>query len=239
MLVTTEGIVLHQIQYGDKEYIVHFYTKDFGKVSYLTKGNSRRSAMRTVLMQPFSIVELVADNQSSRRLNFLKETKCAAPLVSIPHHPAKSVMAMFLCELLSRIFSEPHPDKNLYQFLRHSILTFDAMTDGSANFHLTFLIQLTRFLGFYPNLSHFHANVYFDMKNSVFTDTVPLSDFLTVEESEKFAQLMRMDYTTMRMFKLSRTQRIEILEQILRYYRLHLPEFGELKSLSVVSEVFD
>ena len=48
-----------------------------------------------------------------------------------------------------------------------------------------------------------------------------------------------MNFGTMQLFALSRTERQRILFLILEYYRLHLPVFPELRSLEVLSEVFD
>ena len=50
--------------------------------------------------------------------------------------------------------------------------------------------------------------------------------------------LMRMNYETMHLFAMSRTERNRCLEIILRYYRLHLPGFPELKSPDVLRELF-
>lgn len=239
MQTKTEGIVLRSVQYGDKSFIVQFYTKNMGAVSYLSKGVSRRAAMRPVLMQPFSVVELVANSQPSKQLNFLKETKSLFPLQTIPYNVAKSAVAMFLSEFLSQVLHEPNADEALYDFIRQSIEFFDGASEGFANFHLVFLLKLSDFFGFFPNLSHFDKGVYFDLQEGTFCKNHPLHDCLEPPEAEAFAQLMRMDYRNMHVFKLSRTQRMEILNEILHFYRLHLPSFGELKSLKVVSELFE
>ena len=48
-----------------------------------------------------------------------------------------------------------------------------------------------------------------------------------------------MNYDNMHLYKFSRGQRRRCLEVINDYYRLHLPGFGELKSLDVFRELFD
>jgi DNA repair protein RecO (recombination protein O) len=47
-----------------------------------------------------------------------------------------------------------------------------------------------------------------------------------------------MDFPTMHLFRLSRHERNRIAEVLLHYYRLHIPQFPELKSLGVLRELW-
>ena len=64
-------------------------------------------------------------------------------------------------------------------------------------------------------------------------------DFLAEQEASRIRLLMRMDYPTMHLFRLSRAERSRILEILLLYYQLHLPAFPELRSLKVLQELYD
>jgi DNA repair protein RecO (recombination protein O) len=50
--------------------------------------------------------------------------------------------------------------------------------------------------------------------------------------------MMRMDYSTMHLFKMSHEERNRLLEVSLTYYRLHLPDFPEMKSVGVLQELY-
>ena len=50
--------------------------------------------------------------------------------------------------------------------------------------------------------------------------------------------MMRMDFPTMRLFRLTQQERRRLLDVALAYYRLHLPEFPELKSLQVLKDLY-
>ena len=50
--------------------------------------------------------------------------------------------------------------------------------------------------------------------------------------------LMRMDFSTMHLFRLSHQERNRIAEVLLHYYRLHIAQFPELKSLDVLKELW-
>ena len=105
------------------------------------------------------------------------------------------------------------------------------------------MLHLTRFIGFYPNLddedNDTGSDTYFDMRAGNFVKHVPVhSDFLKPDQAGKIRLLMRLNYTTMRLLSLSRSERNRIIEVILQYYRLHQPAFPDMKSLPVLQQLF-
>ena len=124
---------------------------------------------------------------------------------------------------------------------QHSVIWLDECREGFANFHLVFLMRLSRFLGLYPNLEDYHTGDYFDLLNACFTSTRPQlhSSYINPEEAGRLRQLMRMNYETMHLFGMSRAERTRCLTIMNDYYRLHLPDFPALKSLDVLKELFD
>jgi DNA repair protein RecO (recombination protein O) len=47
-----------------------------------------------------------------------------------------------------------------------------------------------------------------------------------------------MDFPTMHLYRLNRTDRNRIVDVLLHYYQLHIPQFPELKSISVLQELW-
>lgn len=79
----------------------------------------------------------------------------------------------------------------------------------------------------------------FDLREGTFCSAAPTHpDFLQDREAEMVRLLMRMDFATMRLFKFSRGERQRVLEVLMRYYQLHLPNFPEMKSLAVLQEMY-
>ena len=100
-------------------------------------------------------------------------------------------------------------------------------------------MRLSRFLGFYPNLDDYTAGDYFDLRESMFCAAAPVHrDFLDPAEAEKVQLMMRMDYPTMRLFRMTHQERNRLLEVTLSYYRLHIPDFPELKSVAVLQDLY-
>ena len=239
MLTKTQAIVLHYFPYSDSGKIVHLYTKDKGRVSVFVR-TSKRSATKMSFLQPFSVVEITIDGKPNHTMQYVKECNAAAVFSSIPFNPVKSAVTLFLAEILYKTLKEQIADENLFDFLEQSIVFFDKCTNGIANFHLIFLLQFSKFLGFEPNVENYDENAFFDLKNgAIYPENPPHTFFLSQEETKIFVQLLRFNFSTMHILKLSRTQRQTILEQILLFYRLHLPEFSNIKSLEVLKQIFD
>ncbi len=242
MLQKTIGIVLHTLKYNDTSNIIEMYTELFGRASFLVSvPRSRKSAVKSVLFQPMSIIEFEADFRPNSTLYRIKEAKSYYPFSSVPYDPYKSAIALFLAEFLCRAIREEAENRPLFAYLLHSVIWLDESDEGFANFHLVFLMRFSRFLGLYPNLDDCHEGDYFDMLNAGFVSTRPQlhSSFIEPDESKRLIALMRMNYETMHLFTMNRAERARCLVILNEYYRLHLPDFPVLKSLSVLQELFD
>ncbi len=236
------GIVLHTLKYNDTSLIIEMYTSLLGRSSYIAPlPRSKKSKVKTSLFQPLSLIEFEATSNPKGGLHRLKEVKPYQTFASLPYDPYKSAIALFLAEFLYRAIREEGQNAPLFHYILHSIEWLDSCTGGFANFHLVFLMRLSRFLGLYPNIEDYTEGSRFDLLNATFsTDTrTPHSHYINIEESAQFYQLMRMNYDTMHLFKMNRQQRFRCLELINEYYRLHLPDFPTLKSLDVLKGLFD
>lgn len=242
MLQKTVGIVLHTLKYNDTSIIVEMYTESMGRGSYLVSvPRSRKAVVKSVLFQPLSLIEFEADIRSNHSLYKIKEAKSFYPFSSVPYDPYKSSIALFLAEFLYRAVREEAENRPLFAYLVHSITWLDECRTGFANFHLVFLMRLSRFLGLYPNLENYHEGDYFDMLNACFTSQRPQlhSSYIFPVDASRLINLMRMNYETMHLFAMNRMERARCLTIINDYYQLHLPDFPVLKSLEILKELFD
>ena len=241
MLYKTKGIVLYCLPYNDKYIIVNMYTKDFGRVSYLVF-NSRgsKSKISRALLQPLSILDMEVEHLNNRDLQRIKEVKYDFAATQIYYHPAKNAISLFLSEVLYRIIQEKEPNYPLFDYLCRSIKWLDIADEGIANFHLAFLLQLSSYIGIHPNGNSYKAGFYFDLINGVFIGSIPEHKyFLNKEESIVFERLLRLNYENMALYSFTRQERTNIIRHIIEYYKLHLNDFPEIKSLAVMQSLFD
>jgi len=240
MLHKTRGIVLHSLPYNDTYAITLIYTEEFGRVSYLTsQSKSRKSRVPRSLFHPLAILDLEVEHQNLRDIQRIKEIKIHIPLVTILTDPVKSALGIFLAELISKVIREEQTNRLLFDFLLQSVQVLELTNDSPANFHLAFMIRLSSLLGFYPDSTGYQRGMYFDMQNGVFTRNKPVNNnFLNPDESMVFYNLLRMSYENMAAFRFSGRERQAIIHRVLDYYRLHLSDFPEIKSLEVLHDVF-
>jgi DNA repair protein RecO (recombination protein O) len=240
MLHKTRGIVLYSSKYSDTYSIVHIYTEEFGMVSYLTvNAKGRKVHVPKSAFYPLSVLDMEVEHRNLQDVQRLKEVKVHLPVFSLLSDPVKSTIAIFLAEFIGKVVREVEPNKLLFDYILHSIQILDLSEKNYANFHLVFMIRLSSFLGFSPNASDYKKGMFFDMQNGVFSLYQPLHiHFLNPGESESFSMLLRMNYENMNMFRFSRYERKNIIYRILEYYRLHLVNFSDLKSLEILHEVF-
>jgi len=241
MLTKTRGIVLHTIAYNDTYSIIHVYTEAFGRASYLVpRKKGKKTVLSKALFIPLSVVEMDVEHLNKRDLHRVKESRMCFPQNEIYCNPVKNILALFLAEVLYRVVKETEPDPPLFEFLHSSVRMLEIADEGIANFHIVFLLKLLMHLGIYPNTESNKTNSFFDMLNGVFVHSVPSHrHFLNREESEAFARLLRISFENMSLYSFSRRERVSIINRIIEYYRLHLPEFPEIKSISVMQSLFD
>ena len=234
----TRGIVLRTVKYGDQKIIVDLLSREEGRLSCVCKvGTSAKSKFRRQLFQPLTILEFVAERSPRQPLGQLREARLAVPYTSIPFDGAKLSIAFFLAEFLSFATRDMHTDSTLYDFVEQSLAWLDMSDRGIANFHLMFIMRLSRFLGFFPDTDSYTSGALFDLREGRFTSVAPFhTDFLKPEDAGRMLTLIRMSPSNLHLFQMSRHDRNRTVDLILHFYRLHIPAFGEMKTLKVLRE---
>lgn len=240
MLFKTRGIVLHYIKYSETSVIVTIYTESFGRQSYIINGvRSKKARIKANILQPLFLLDMEVYHKPKRDLQRVKEIQNAVIFSSLPYDLRKSTLAIFITEILYRTIQEQEPNKDLFGYLYNSVQMLDLKEKGLSIFHIYFLIHLSKYLGFFPNNNFSEKNCYFDLKAGKFMQIKPTHTFyLGKDQSLVFKQLMDFSDNQHESLTISYVRRIELLEKILEYYSLHIEGLSEIKSLSVLKEVF-
>ena len=238
MFIKTQAIVLSSIKYNDTDLIVKCYTKALGSVSYMVKGvlKSRKSKFRASMFQALSIIDVEMQHRNKGQLEYFKEVQLSNHLNDLQSNVYKSALVMFLAEILKSVIIEEEQNEKLFDFIKTNILYLEH-SSKYANFHIGFILDLSSFLGFYPRISNDEKEIYFNLSEGLFQSfETPYT--LNKEQSNWFSILLKNGFKDHQQIKLTKNQRIEILNLIMRYYELHIENFKPPKSLEVIKQVF-
>lgn len=236
MLIKSPAIVLGSVKYGDSSIILKTYTRECGAKSFIAGGlQNKKGVLRPALVQPLSQLSLVFYEKSKGGgLKRIKEASVHHAYNHLFFDPVKSSLAMFLAEVLSHVLHEEEPEPQLFDFISESLMILDGSEAGIGNFHLAFLVQLTGHLGFKPEEATANSD-YFDLLNGVYTSFEPPHfHFLDTVVTPYWKQLQNLKLDELSNLKLNREYREKLLTAVLEYYRLHIKDFGKLRSLEVV-----
>lgn len=239
MLVKTQAIVLSKIRYRDHDIIVKCYTKNRGVVSYLLRGvlKSKKGSAQIAYFQPLSQLEIEENYRPNQSLQFIKDVKLGVSYRSMHTNILKASIVMFLSEVLSATLKEEEANISLYEFLETTLQWLDHEKDF-ANFHLLFLLELSKHLGFYPENSNSDLP-YFNLRSGSFELRAQAPYTVSGENLEFIKQLLDLKFDNLKAIKLHSKQRQSLLNLFVFYFELHLSDFKKPKSLSILNQVFN
>ena len=238
MLVKTEGLILQNIKYGDKKLILKVFTKQHGFITLSAiVGKSPTSKIKSASTLPLQLAELSFNLKANKDIQQLTEANLFYVCDNISKDFNKLTVAQFLNEVLIKCIKEQHPNEELFDFIISSYKWFNEATYGYNNFHICFLFELSKYLGFEPHNNFDVHNTYFDTREGKFTPVLlsfPLG--FDKSQSKHFLKIFDADLLGK---PLGRAERTELLECLLAYYRMHVAGFNELKSFEVLKELFN
>jgi DNA repair protein RecO (recombination protein O) len=240
VLEKTRGIFLHAVKYSETSLIATVYTEDYGRQSLIINGiHGKHSMVKASAFQPMYLLELEIYHQERREIQRLKHARMISPYLTIQFDIRKSSQAFFLAEILYKCLREEEPNAQLFQFISNSMAFLDVTDDGVSNFHLWFLLKLTRFLGIVPNTYDSPMGNFFDLQSASFVVNEPAhNQFADRSATVLLSKLFDIELASLKNLDYTPNERKIVLESLIEYYRIHVHNFGEIKSLTVLKSVF-
>jgi DNA repair protein RecO (recombination protein O) len=241
MLVKTKAIVISSLKFQEKSLIIKCFTQTNGLKSYFVRDafSSRKSSRglgtKIAYFQPLTILEIEAVHKNKGTLESFKEIKIATHFHSIHSAIFKSTIVLFISEILHHSIHEEEKNEPLFDFLETALLWLDNH-DETANFHLILLLEMTKYLGFYPDISGIELP-FFDSIEGVFSSFQDANS-LSEHETNLFKKLIPLKFENdQKTFHV--IERQIVLKNLIDYYAFHLDGFRKPKSLEVLKAVFN
>lgn len=238
MISTSKAIVLKTIKYGDTSLIIHVFTKEHGKIAFIVKGARKvKTKIKANIIQPLSILEIQYRLNSKKEIQLLTEARLLYIYKSIPVDMVKTAMALYLLELINRSIRSKEENTGLFTFLYQFLLALDDVSNYS-NWHFIFMLECTKYLGFYPQNNYSEDKCHFDPELGIFEELKVVSFQFDKSVSLALSQLLFSDLWQAHLLQIPKPTAKKLLSELERFFGLHVPNFSEIRSLEVYRQVF-
>ncbi|MDW7695195.1 DNA repair protein RecO [Flammeovirgaceae bacterium SG7u.111] len=225
MLFKTRGIVLNFVKYKESSIIVKIFTERFGLRSFIVNGvrSQRSKTNKIALYQPLTQLELVVYHKDNRDIDRISEARLFYTYQDIVFDFNKSSISIFLAEVLTKALKEEAENSLLFEFVTRSLQFFDQQEKAYENFHLVFLIKLAHVLG----IAIHSPSELFEQVNHLHREDKRLEGFVEALLNCEYANFLPSNGK----------ERSAVLKMLIQFFQLHLENFGEIRSLSILQEL--
>ncbi len=237
MLYKTKGVILRKVIHADNKMIVHVFTADYGYKSYMTYYSLRKDKKKLLSsIIPLAIVELCIEQKKSLSMEYIKEVELIHTSSPYKFDITKASISQFLNEVLLKVLCHSDNDNELYNFIEKALIMFDE-NHFSPDFHLRFLLHLTKFLGYCPENNYLKENGLLECEENQY-QTVNVSESNDMDTwwhllmQEEFFPNHNQQQATV-----PSHLRNPLLKTILSYYTEHIVNLSTLKSQEILHMV--
>lgn len=240
----TKGIILRTVKYGETSVITTVYTELFGIQSYMAKGvrqSSKKSSGKAIYFQPAAILDMVVYHNEFKNLNFIKEYEWSYLYQNVLFDVVKNTVAMYVVEMLQHSLKQPEANPELFYMTEDTLKQLDSANPTlTANLPLYFGLHLAAELGFRVQGQYNNATPFLDLLEGQFVKAKPdHSYYLDKPLAEATSQLLSINfYNDLENIHFSRDLRKSLIIAYQNYVALHVQDFGEIKTLPVLQQIF-
>lgn len=235
-----QALVLRSFPQGERNLILRLYTREYGRMSFIVTAaqSGKKGGVSRSLFQPLNLLALTFQVSRKSDLHRITEAQMLFHFQAMGQEPVKNCLVLFIAEFLQQVISDQgEGDQALFDFLKEAIFRLNQSAAPLANFHLALLMRLLDYMGLSPALRRDHER-YFDLLRGSYADQEPWhSHFIQGLLLEQWQMLQSCSWDQVQEWDLPGKQRQELLTALLDYYRLHVYDFGTLRSRSILREV--
>ena len=221
MITKTKGLVLSYIKYGDTSIICKIFTDSFGLQSYIINGIRNSKTKNIALYQPLNILDMVVYYKKNSRIQRIKEAKLDVIYVSIHNDMKKVSVCFFLSEFLSKILNNESDQEDKFDFIQSSLIEFDRLNSRFSNFHIQFLIKLSKYYGI--DIISSDQLIVLNNKDQLLVDFIQNCIDKSYQGNINSNNILRN----------------KVINLIIEYFSIHLEINIKLKSTDVLKEIFN
>lgn len=226
----SRAIALTYLKHSETSIIAKLYTETKGLQTFIIKGvRSKNSKKKLGLFQPLQLSTITGIENKKSSLQYLSEIVLAKDVPVSILNIKNQLMCLFIAEVMSKILHENEEDQKLFQYMWDLKISLIKDENVNKNLSIAFLLDISAFLGFYPSLENL-KNKYFDLRRGGFVEE---KNHLCLSEANSLYLKLLL---TNKEFDMPKKNKTEILNSIIKYYKLHEHELKNITSHSIINE---
>lgn len=234
--------MLHTTPYAETSVVAKVFTRELGVKSYLVKGVRQQGGrVKQNLFEPLCSLDMVVYDNHGSELNYVKELS--------PRHPARlslpvaNALRFFMTEVLYKTLREGEPMPALWDYVEEAQVELERVLsaqDGGqgipgfcTHLPIRFLLTVARHLGIEPMDNYSPQKPLFDLQKGRFvgnpdntvlipTLSLMLHEYLSDPDSQPSVDL---------------TWRRGLIDELIKYYQLHLSGFRNFYSHEILHAI--
>lgn len=236
-------MVLRTVKYGETSIIVTIFTELLGVQSYLVNGvrtSTKKGSGKAGMFQPAAILDMIVYHNDLKQLQRIREFRWANLYQEILSDVRKNAVALFMIELLTKCLKQPEPNPELFHFTEDVFLRLDeSPAPVAANLPLFFALHLPVFFGFRVHDNYSAIRTFLDLQEGDFVAEQPRHPhFLDEKQAYITSQILKVQQPAeLSEIKLNHEFRRNLLYALEVYYKLHVQDFGSMRTLPVLREI--
>jgi DNA repair protein RecO (recombination protein O) len=235
MKKTDFGILLKRIPYSETSLVLSIFTLSEGKKSFIFQGAKKKKG---IVLLPLSPIEITYFQRDDSQLGKISETALIQTFETIPFHPIKSTIIFFKVEVLQTILHEGVKDEQLFRFIKNELHWLD-QTDDLTNYPIYWLLELTKYLGFFP-LKPIHKTPFFDLQNGLFLGNAPShTNYKNGIEVEWLSEFVSLTKEALLAVEIPKKYRKNCLSILIEFYKFHIPNFNLKDSIAIIESIWE
>ena len=224
------GFLLSYIKYGDHDAVLQCFTKENGYQSLFVRGIYSQKNKKKAYLMPLNELQFSLNahvkNGSLPQVSKIELVENRDLYTNVK----TNAMVFFIADFLSQILQLENQNEEIYRSIS---LFLEEIGRKNYQAHFIFLFIIIEILGFEPldsesdYLNPESGSFEIEISHPAFTSEISRLYKVFSSEDQKYKA------------KIPALLKKDFLESLLIYFRYHLPDFREPKSLEILQQIFD
>ncbi len=145
----SEAFLLHKTEYGEADYILSLFTKDFGKIKGIAKYAKKSRKRFGGRLEPFLHLR-VRFREKPGGIKFIEDSETIRAFSTLMEDISLFICGSFVLENVEILLPEEDPNENIFNLLKETLSDLDSKKIPS-NAILRFQLSLLTLSGYEPN----------------------------------------------------------------------------------------